>query len=147
MSPIYISPICNVEIKVDYSAEIIKIRNSLFFSLHNNLINSMRRYKVLETLDRDQSSAVQLVSVHIHHNSQSWMAFSILYPFLDEFYPLCLEDKELVCLPLASIFITTIKLFLSCLSLETPIFLQNQRNWLIYPKKKKTQRKCKLTQE
>ena len=34
MSPIYISPICNVEIKVDYSAEIIKIRNSLFFSLH-----------------------------------------------------------------------------------------------------------------
>ena len=31
VSPIYISPICNVEI--DYS-EKIKIRNSLFFSLH-----------------------------------------------------------------------------------------------------------------
>ena len=32
VSPIYISPICNVEI--DYSVEIIKIGNSLFFSLH-----------------------------------------------------------------------------------------------------------------
>ena len=32
VSPIYISPICNVEI--DYYVEIIKIRNSLFFSLH-----------------------------------------------------------------------------------------------------------------
>ena len=31
MSPIYISPICNVEI---YYYEKIKIRNSLFFSLH-----------------------------------------------------------------------------------------------------------------
>ena len=31
VSPIYISPICNVEI---YYSEKIKIRNSLFFSLH-----------------------------------------------------------------------------------------------------------------
>ena len=33
VSPIYISPICNVE---NYYSEKIKIRNSLFFSLHNN---------------------------------------------------------------------------------------------------------------
>ena len=32
MSPIYISPICNVEIKIDYSAEIIKL-GILYFSL------------------------------------------------------------------------------------------------------------------
>ena len=32
VSPIYISPICNVEI---YYYEKIKIRNSLFFSLHS----------------------------------------------------------------------------------------------------------------
>ena len=32
VSPIYISSICNVEIKIDYSAEIIKLR-ILYFSL------------------------------------------------------------------------------------------------------------------
>ena len=34
MSLIYISPICNVSREIHYSEEIIKIRNSLFFSLH-----------------------------------------------------------------------------------------------------------------
>ena len=38
VSPIYISPICNVEI--DYSVEIIKIGNSLFFSLHSIYIHN-----------------------------------------------------------------------------------------------------------
>ena len=34
VSPIYISPICNVLSEIHNSEEIIKIRNSLFFSLH-----------------------------------------------------------------------------------------------------------------
>ena len=34
VSLIYISPICNVSSEIHYSVEIIKIRNSLFFSLH-----------------------------------------------------------------------------------------------------------------
>ena len=34
VSLIYISPICNVSREIHYSEEIIKIRNSLFFSLH-----------------------------------------------------------------------------------------------------------------
>ena len=39
VSPIYISPICNVEI---YYYEKIKIRNSLFFSLHTLPINLLK---------------------------------------------------------------------------------------------------------
>ena len=40
VSPIYISPICNVEI---HYSEKIKIRNSLFFSLHRKYIRKYIR--------------------------------------------------------------------------------------------------------
>ena len=42
VSPIYISPICNVEI---HYSEKIKIRNSLFFSLHRTQAACFERNK------------------------------------------------------------------------------------------------------
>ena len=47
VSPIYISPICNVE---NYYSEKIKIRNSLFFSLHTALSSSLHGFKCYECL-------------------------------------------------------------------------------------------------
>ena len=51
VSPIYISPICNVEI---HYYEKIKIRNSLFFSLHRSY--SEQRCKLLAFLGGVQRS-------------------------------------------------------------------------------------------
>ena len=39
VSPIYISPICNVEIKIHYSVEIIKLGILYFFLSSHMLIN------------------------------------------------------------------------------------------------------------